>query len=31
MLNKICVYIILIDAESLAKPYLGEGKERTSS
>ena len=32
MLNRECVYIILIDAESLAKAYsLGEGRVRTSS
>ena len=32
MLNTECVYIILIDAESLAKAYsLGEGRVRTSS
>ena len=31
MLNRVCVYIILIDAESLGESYLGEGRVRTSS
>jgi len=31
MLNRECVYIILIDAESLAESYLGEGRVSTSS
>jgi hypothetical protein len=31
MLNRECVYIILIDAESLGESYLGEGRVRTSS